>query len=291
MTTFVKKLQEMEILITNDDGYKANGIHTLARIMQKFGNVTVVAPKTHQSGMSTAVSLGLRQLAHKDLGIIDGAHWHYLDATPASCIKFALNTCFSQRFPDIVISGINHGSNASVAAAYSGTLGAAEEATLNGIPAIGVSIDTHIPDIDLSAIEHIFPQIVEYLLENPSQRRGVYYNVNFPAIPEAEIKGIRSAHEGLGRWIKEFIPWDEDILQEHGIKYEMFGKHSKPSLEEGEEAWMMTGEFQNDPSNAPDADHLLVSRGYISVVAHNTFNTDMKEVLRLRANGFDRDFK
>ena len=280
----------MEILITNDDGYKANGIKTLAKIMQQFGHVTVIAPKTHQSGMATAVSLGVRQLAHKDLGEIDGAHWHYLDATPASCIKFGLNTCFAGHFPDVVISGINHGSNASVAACYSGTLGAAEEASLNGIPAIGVSINTHKPDADLSAIEKYFPEIFRQLFSQLPEKRGVYYNVNFPALPEAEIKGVRAGHEGYGRWVKEFIRWDPAILEEHGIKYEMFGKFAETPLEEGEEAWMMTGEFLDDPDNTPEADHLLVKAGYISVVAHNTFNTDAEEVARIKANGIDKNF-
>ncbi len=281
----------MKILITNDDGYQANGVKTLAKIMRQFGEVTVIAPKTHQSGMSSAVSLGVRQLAHKDLGMIDGAHWHYLDATPASCIKFGLNTCFLKQRPDVVVSGINHGSNASVAACYSGTLGAAEEATLNGIPAIGVSIDTHQPEADLSAVTHRFPEIFSQLMSHLPTRRGIYYNVNFPALPEEEIKGIRAGHEGFGRWVKEFIPWDPAILEQHGIKYEMFGKFAEKPLEEGEEAWMMTGEFEDDPTNTAEADHVLVRNGYISVVAHNVFNTDTEEVRRIRSLGIGRDFR
>ena len=116
----------MRILITNDDGYQAKGIKVLADIMKEFGEVTVIAPKTHQSGMSMAVSLGFKQIAHKDLG----KGWHYVDATPASCVKFGLNTMFLDNYPDVVVSGINHGSNASTASCYSGTLGAAEEAAL-----------------------------------------------------------------------------------------------------------------------------------------------------------------
>ena len=114
----------MRILLTNDDGYNAKGIKVLAEIMKQFGEVTVIAPKTHQSGMSMAVSLGFKQIAHKDLG----KGWHYVDATPASCVKFGLNTMFLDNYPDVVVSGINHGSNASTASCYSGTLGAAEEA-------------------------------------------------------------------------------------------------------------------------------------------------------------------
>ena len=150
----------MRILITNDDGYQAKGISVLAKIMKQFGEVTVIAPKKHQSGMSMAVSLGFKPIAHKDLG--DG--WHYIDATPASCIKFGLNVLFPDNFPDVVVSGINHGSNAATASCYSGTLGAAEEAALNGIPAIGVSLDTLHPDADFSAVEKYFGDIFTRLM-------------------------------------------------------------------------------------------------------------------------------
>ncbi|MDE5891118.1 MAG: 5'/3'-nucleotidase SurE, partial [Bacteroidales bacterium] len=160
----------MNILITNDDGYRAKGIRVLSEIMKQFGNVTVIAPKHHQSGMSMAVSLGLKQLAWReldeeevdraaifrtraDIPAYEGsARWSYLDATPASCVKFGLNTCFLDNFPDVVVSGINHGSNAASASCYSGTLGAALEGALNGIPSIGVSLDTLDPEADFSPV-------------------------------------------------------------------------------------------------------------------------------------------
>ena len=176
----------MRILITNDDGYQAKGIKVLAEIMKEFGEVTVIAPKTHQSGMSMAVSLGFKQIAHKDLG--EG--WHYVDATPASCVKFGLNTMFLNNYPDVVVSGINHGSNASNASCYSGTLGAAEEAALNGIPAIGVSLDTLHPDADFSGVAAYFGEIFRKLMSDLPQKYGVYYNVNFPDIPAEDIKDL-----------------------------------------------------------------------------------------------------
>ena len=160
----------MRILITNDDGYQAKGIKVLAEIMKQFGEVTVIAPKKHQSGMSMAVSLGFKQIAHKDLG--EG--WHYVDATPASCVKFGLNTMFLDNYPDVVVSGINHGSNASTASCYSGTLGAAMEGALNGIPAIGVSLDTLHPDADCSGVAQHFGEIFRTLMQNWSAKHGVY---------------------------------------------------------------------------------------------------------------------
>ena len=276
----------MEILITNDDGYNSKGIKVLADIMKKYGNVTVIAPKHHQSGMSMAVSLGFKQIAHKNLG--EG--WHYVDATPASCVKFGLNTMFLEKHPDVVVSGINHGSNAATASCYSGTLGAAEEAALNGIPAIGVSLDTLHPDADFSGVEKYFGDIFVDLIKNWPDRHGVYYNVNFPYIPTEQLKGVRAGSQGMGRWIKEFKEWDIAHYEKYGITPEMLGQRSEPQHEEGEDLYMMVGEFLDDPRNPDDADHHLMSEGYVSVVAHNVDNTDYQEVERLRKNNFEKDF-
>lgn len=276
----------MNILITNDDGYNSKGIKVLVDIMKKYGEVTVIAPKKHQSGMSMAVSLGFKQIAHKDLG--DG--WHYIDATPASCVKFGLNTMFLEKFPDVVVSGINHGSNAATASCYSGTLGAAEEAALNGIPAIGVSLDTLHPDADFSGVERYFGGIFESLMKEWPSRHGVYYNVNFPDIPADQIKGVRTGSQGMGRWIKEFKEWDRNHYAHYGLTPEMLGQSSNPVLEEGEDLYMMVGEFLDDPRNPADADHHLVAEGYVSVVAHNVDCTDYQELERLRTINVDKDF-
>ncbi len=276
----------MRILITNDDGYQAKGIKVLAEIMSQFGEVTVIAPKKHQSGMSMALSLGFKQIAHKELG--DG--WHYVDATPASCVKFGLNTMFLDNFPDVVVSGINHGSNASVASCYSGTLGAAEEAALNGIPAIGVSLDTHHLDADFSAVCKYFGHIFNGLMKDYPTKYGVYYNVNFPSIPADQIKGVRVGSQGKGRWVKELKEWDIEYYKQFGITPEVLGQKSNPEIEEGEDLYMMVGEFLDDPTNRADADHLLMEEGYISVVAHNVDCTDYQELERLRTTNLEADF-
>ena len=276
----------MNILITNDDGYSSKGIKVLADIMKKYGNVTVIAPKHHQSGMSMAVSLGFKQIAHKDLG--DG--WHYVDATPASCVKFGLNTMFLDNFPDVVVSGINHGSNAATAACYTGTLGAAEEAALNGIPAVGVSLDTLHPDADFSGVEKYFGEIFEKLMSDLPTGHGVYYNVNFPDIPADEIKGVKVGYQGLGRWVREFKEWDLRHYAKYGITPELLGQKSVPEQEEGEDLYMMVGDFLDDDRNTDTADHRLLTNGYISIVARNVDSTDYKEVERLRSKGFDTTF-
>lgn len=263
----------MEILITNDDGYQAKGIKVLAGIMSQYGNVTVIAPKSHQSGTSMALSLGgvridYRKLTPAEADSTDG-EWSWIDGTPATCVKFALNTMFMDRHPDVIVSGINHGSNASTASCYSGTLGAAQEGTVNGIPSIGISLDSLDKDADFSAVERYFPIIYEKLMADYPKRRGIYYNVNFPALPAEQIKGIRVGRMGFGRWVREFEKKEGDELQS---------------------SWVMIGEYMDDPNNPERADHHLLEQGYISIVAHQLDNTDDIETSRLQNNGFDIDF-
>lgn len=279
----------MNILITNDDGYTAKGIHELAEIMCQFGNVTVVAPKKHQSGMSMAVSLGLKQIAYKELPDEKPGKWSYLDATPASCIKFGINGPYAIR-PDVVLSGINHGSNAATAACYSGTLGAAEEAALNGIPAIGVSLEAMSPDADFSAVKKYFPDIFKKIMSDLPEKKGIFYNVNFPNLPAADIKGIRVGYQGYGYWTREFKEWDPEAYSKFGITPEMLGQSSVAKCEDGEKLFMMVGDFIDGSTNDSRADHWLTADGYISIVPDNIDATDYDEQKRLLENNLDVDF-
>lgn len=270
----------MKILISNDDGYKATGIHVLARVMARFGEVTVVAPKFQQSAMSMAVSLGVKQLAYKDLPEHGPGRWTYLDATPASCVKFGLEYKYENRDPDLVVCGINHGTNAATAANYSATLGAAEEAAINGCRAIGVSLCDFRPDADFSAVEALLPGILKPLIEGwPENRPGLYYNINFPAMPLEDIKGVKVARQGAGHWIKEFEPWDESSL---GVLNDAFlWQHYRVNLEDGEKAVFMRGTFVNDDGDADSADHLLLEQGWVTVVPLTAQLTDTQEYNRL----------
>lgn len=278
----------MKILLTNDDGYKAKGLETLARIMKKYGQVSVIAPKTHQSGMGMAVSLGLKRIAYKSLGEIEGAMWSYLDATPASCVKYALNFPFLEQKPTVVVSGINHGSNASTGACYSGTLGAAQEAAINDVPSIGVSLCTMRPDADFSAVEKFFPSIFEALMAHLPERKGIFYNVNFPDIPADEIKGIKVGRMGKGKWIKEFRAWDSERVHQSDFPSEFLTQETLPALEDGEDAFIMVGEYVDSPENTAESDSHILSEGYISIVAHNLDSTDLEETARLHSLGIDR---
>ena len=141
-----------EILITNDDGIDAEGIHVLAGIMAGYGNVTVVAPLHPQSGKSAALSMDT-PLYLKQVKDEPGLREYTFNGTPVDCVKIGINECFPKgELPDIVVSGINHGANCSVASLYSGTLGACIEGTVYEIPSIGFSLCTHKPHPDFSPV-------------------------------------------------------------------------------------------------------------------------------------------
>ncbi len=266
------KHKPIEILVTNDDGYTSKGIQILAEILVKYGNVTVIAPKEVQSGMSAALSIGkpmrLERISHKECSNGHRLTVYALTGTPVDCVKMAMNKCFgaggSENVikdewaeergyrPDIVFSGINHGSNASVASMYSGTLGAAAEGALYGIKSVGLSINTHNPNPDFSQIEEFLIPIIEKSICNPIGE-GIFLNVNFPAIPKGEIKGIKMASQGNGMWVKEF----EQRKDPNGKDY-----------------YWMTGNFKNNETRDNSiGDHILMGKGYITIVPHKVDTT------------------
>lgn len=278
----------MNILVTNDDGYRAEGLQTLVRIMKNFGEVTVVAPKYHQSAVSIGLTMGFQPIAVKELGTSDGVRWIYVDGTPASCVKYALDEVFRERKPDIALCGINHGSNAATASCYSATLGAAMEAAINGVPAIGLSLDNLSPCADFSACEELLPALIDKLLRVPFER-GAFYNVNVPNLPAESIKGVRACTMGYGHWEKEFVPWNKEWFKEH--KIDLSGHRLDPEAvvpEEGETLVMMAGAFVDDDDRA-SADHHCIKNGYITLTKHFFDNTDKKSIPALQA-AFDQDF-
>ncbi len=275
---------DFNILITNDDGYTSKGIRELVSVMRGYGHVTVIAPKTHQSGMSVAVSIGNRTLAYRKLWDEDGITWAYLDGTPASCVKFALDKVFPDRKCDVVISGINHGSNASVATNYSGTMGAAEEAAINGIPGIGVSICEYGDDADFSQVKQYFPAIFEKIMGNLPERKGISYNVNFPP-SWVEIKGVRVCHEGLGFWTEELEPFGDT----HHLD-RFLSPAEGAALDESEQLFLMRGRFvDSSPEEDRLADHHALEDGYISITPQTMDRTDYSEEGRI-APLMDADF-
>ena len=271
----------MKILVTNDDGYNAKGIRTLVKILRPYGDITVVAPKHHQSGMSMAVNLGQSPIPVKKISEVPGERWWYLGGTPSSCVKYGIDNIFYPEKPDVVVSGINHGGNFGTAYLYSGTIGAAMEGAINGIPAIAVSLDDFRPEADFSAVEAMLPGILEKLLPVFNKRFGSFYNINFPALPESEIKGIRVSRMGIAHWEREYLPYNSEFLASRKHTPSQDDVNYVASKQPDEDLVVMAGDFVGDPDNPQDADHLLLRQGYITITPHNLNNTDTAEIERL----------
>ena len=273
-------MRGMKILVTNDDGYKAAGIHCLVKMLTRFGDVTVVSPKHPQSGMSLAITIGMKPVAAKHIGEMDGADWWYLDATPSCCIKYGIDIIFGGERPDLVVSGINHGSNAAVAALYSGTVGASTEGVINGVKAVAVSLSNLSPDADFSVVEKFFPDILHKILANWPDKAGLAYNINFPDIPAEKILGVKPALMGMGYWKDQFVPYRQFLASgrfEPGSEALAY----LDALEEGESAYVILGDFVDCGTDPAIADHKLLKSGWISVVPYCIDNSDKEEFFRL----------
>lgn len=278
----------MKILITNDDGYRAKGIHTLVNILKPYGEITVVAPKYIQSGTSMGVTMGYKPIAVRKLSSKPGESWYYLDGTPASCVKFGIGELFADHLPDVIVSGINHGGNYATAALYSGTLGAAMEGALVRVPSIAVSLDSLDADADFSVVERYFPALFEQIMSHLPERFGLVYNLNFPAIAPEEVKGLRIPGQGVIRWVREYAPYDPGIYERKGFSPRALGIQGPPEPEPEESLYMMGGTVVKDPANLEDSDVELIAKGYITLTAHSILTTDRQEQDRLRALGMER---
>jgi len=237
--------KEKLILITNDDGIDAKGIKALAEAMAPLGRIVVIAPKEPQSGMSQAITVK-HPLRVKKINL-NGYDQYAINGTPTDCVKLGFNQILDQK-PDLLVSGINHGSNSSTSIMYSGTLGAALEGCLNGIPSIGFSLISFDADADFSAAITFSRRIAAMVLENGLPMH-IGLNVNIPYISEKEIKGIRVCRQTMGFWQEEF---------EHRID---------PA---GKDYYWLTGQFYNHEPNAEDTDEWALEHNYVAIVPIRT---------------------
>ncbi|MEN3026772.1 MAG: 5'/3'-nucleotidase SurE [Chlorobiota bacterium] len=230
----------MRILVTNDDGIEAPGLHALADALRPLGEVVIVAPDRQQSAVGHAVTVSepLRVVPFR----LDGHSVGYaVNGTPADCVKLAVTTLLPWR-PDVVASGINHGRNTAVNILYSGTVSAATEGTLLGIPSIAFSLDAYELEADFSAAAFVARYLVEHLprLGLPP---GTLLNVNIPALPLERIRGIRITRQGTSVW----RDWYERRRDPWGREY-----------------FWLAGEYLLADSD-PDADDVALTQGYVSV--------------------------
>lgn len=230
------------ILVTNDDGITAPGIRALIDVMNTIGDVVVVAPDSPQSGMGHAITLD-STLYCTEITVDKGPQKEYqCSGTPADCVKLAVNELMSRK-PDLCVSGINHGSNSSINVIYSGTMSAAIEAGIEGVPAIGFSLLDYRWTADFEPLKPYIEKITRNALKN-SIPSDVVLNVNFPLIPKKEIKGIKICRQAKAHWV------------------EKFDKRQSPM---GKDYYWLTGEFINE-DKGDDTDEAALAHGYISVV-------------------------
>lgn len=229
------------ILVSNDDGISAKGVHELIKSLQHIGEVVCVCPESPQSGMSMALTVNF-PLRVKKLEDYHGAAMYKVNGTPVDCVKMAVDNLL-ERKPDIVVSGINHGSNAAINVVYSGTMGAAFEGCAYGIPSIGFSLTSHKEDADFSPCLPVVDKLVKLVLEK-GLPEGVCLNVNMPAhVPEyKEMRVVRSCK---GRW------------NDH---YEEYVDPARRPF------YWLAGRFINEEPENSDTDEWCLANGIVSVV-------------------------
>ena len=229
------------ILVTNDDGITAPGINSLIEVVQDFGELLIVAPDKPQSGMGHAITVN-EPLYINPSTYYPGHKAFTTTGTPVDCVKLAMHLLEGKQ-PDLIVSGINHGSNASTNVLYSGTMSAAVEGCLDGIPSIGFSLMDFAHDADFSGAEIAVKKIVREAL-NKAIPRDVCLNVNVPKLPATEIKGYRICRQARAFWEDGF----EERTTPLGKKY-----------------FWLTGEFENYDAGE-DTDIWALKNGYVSIV-------------------------
>jgi len=230
------------ILVTNDDGMFAPGIKALIEVAKEFGEVVVVAPDSPQSGQGHAITIS-KPLRINKVDVFDDVVAYECSGTPVDCVKLAKSIILKDRNIDLCLSGINHGSNASINIIYSGTMSAAMEASVEGIPSIGLSSMDYSFEADFTAPKFFARKIIKYAFENGFGEASLL-NVNIPALPIDKIQGIKICHQADGNWTQEFI-------------------ESKDPR--GESYYWMTGEFKLE-THDEDSDIFALKNGYVSVV-------------------------
>ncbi|MHA7055884.1 5'/3'-nucleotidase SurE [Aquimarina sp. M1] len=231
------------ILVTNDDGITAPGIRMLVRIMNEIGEVYVVAPDSPQSAMGHAITIN-NTLYCDPITIDENAPQkeYSCSGTPVDCVKMATRQIL-QRKPDLCVSGINHGSNSAINVIYSGTMSAAVEAGIEGIPAIGFSLLDYSMNANFEPCKKYVKTIVENVLAN-GLPKGVVLNVNIPKLAEQDIKGIKICRQANAHWVEEF------------------DKRTNPM---GRDYYWLSGKFINE-DKGEDTDEWALQNGYVSIV-------------------------
>ena len=243
------------IFLTNDDSYLSKGFRALVELAREFGDVVAIAPDRVQSGMSQAITIN-QPLFMRQVEQSEGVEIYAFSGTPVDCAKIAFDHFFAGKHVDLVLSGINHGSNAAVNVMYSGTMGAAIEGSFYNVPSIGLSLDDHDADADFEGAVEYGRKVVASVLENAeSLPRPLCLNVNVPRCAANEIQGIRLCRQTRGFWREDFYARQDP----HGRDY-----------------FWLTGAFQNAEPEAEDTDEWALAHKYVAVVPVQVDMTDYR---------------
>lgn len=245
------------ILVTNDDGVQAKGINALIEFLTGMGEIVVVAPDGPRSGMAGAIT-SMQPIRcslygedrEKDITT------YTCTGTPVDCVKIGISEVLSRK-PDLVVSGINHGSNANICVHYSGTMGATLEGCIFKVPSIGYSLLNHHPEADFSAAKDIVRKLSADVLKK-GLPQGVCLNVN---IPSEEVKGARVCKQAMGQWVEEFV---------------------RSTDGQNKEVFWLTGRFQNDEVEIKETDEYALAQGYASIVPVKVDVTSHEHLVQMK---------
>lgn len=251
----------MKILVCNDDGIDSLGIYTLAESLKEIGEVTVVAPRKEQSAVGHSITMQV-PLRISEFNVNGKFFGYAVDGTPADCIKIGIRNIMKQP-PDLVVSGINHGSNTAVNIVYSGTVSAAREAAIMDVPSIAISVTNH------AATNFKFAGKVAKILASEIAGKssmgelpaGTLLNVNVPDVPENEIAGIHLTRQGKSKW--------DDIYE----------RRIDPS---GKNYYWLTGTLL-EMDTEEETDQAAIKKNYVSVTPIHFDLTDYKTFEKMKS--------
>lgn len=244
------------IFITNDDGIEAKGLRQLVEYLSPLGDIVAVAPDGPRSGQSAAITAGFPLRVSESTGI-PGCKAYKTNGTPVDCVKLSMNNILDRR-PDLLVSGINHGSNSGVSVIYSGTMGAVFEGVIQGIPSVGFSLCDHARNADFSICRPLIVSLCQTILEK-GLPQGVGLNVNFPAVKE--LKGAHVCRAARGLWTEEY----DRRIDPYGRPY-----------------YWLTGTFHNDEPESTDTDEYFLAHDMASIVPVSIDRTDYSVVKEIQ---------
>lgn len=251
------------ILVTNDDGITAGGIAALVGVARELGDVLVVAPDSPQSAQGHAITISVPVFVRESDVFGPDVEAYECSGTPVDCVKLAKSVLLNGRTPDLCVSGINHGSNAAINILYSGTLSAAMEASLEGVPSIGFSFLNYEADADFSVCLPYARHLIDFVLRN-GMAEGSLFNVNIPDLPANQIRGMMICRQAEARWVEEYT------------------SNQDPR---GRSYYWLTGRFVNE-DEGKDTDAYALENGYVSLVPslHDLTNYRALDSLRTIEN-------